>query len=80
MGVYLRAKLEVSSIILTGFRHGGNFTPPPPTSKRTPKKPTQVRVKYLNKALPSLSFSIFQKLNMKRNLTPPQTETFHSQR
>ena len=44
MGVYLHAKFEVSSIILTGFRQGGNFTPPP-TSKRTPKKPTQIRVK-----------------------------------
>ena len=31
MGVYLRAKSEVSSIILTSFRLGGgcNFTPPP---------------------------------------------------
>ena len=30
MDVYLRAKFEVSSIILTSFRQGGNFTPPPP--------------------------------------------------
>ena len=32
MGVYLRAKFEVSSIILTCFRQGVgvNFTPPPP--------------------------------------------------
>ena len=34
MDVYLRAKLDVSSIILTGFRQGGvggggNYTPPP---------------------------------------------------
>ena len=45
MGVYLPAKCEVSSIILTGFRQGarGNFIPP--TSKRIPKKPTQIRVK-----------------------------------
>ena len=42
MGVYLCAKFEVSGIILTGFRWGN---PPPPTSKRTPKKPTQIRVK-----------------------------------
>ena len=42
MGVYLRPKFEVSSKILTSFRHRGNFTPP--TSKRTPKKPTQIRV------------------------------------
>ena len=38
MDVYLRTKFEVSSIILTSFRQRGNFTPPP-TSKRTPKKP-----------------------------------------
>ena len=30
MGMCLRAKFEVSRIILTGFRQGvGNFTPPP---------------------------------------------------
>ena len=47
MGVYLRATFEVSSIVLRSFRQGvgANFTPPPPTSKRTPKKPTQIRVK-----------------------------------
>ena len=44
MGVYLRAKFGVSSIILTGFRQWSNFTPPPLTSKRTPKNPTQIRV------------------------------------
>ena len=43
MFVYLCAKFEVSSIILTSFRGGrGGITP---TSKRTPKKPTQIRVK-----------------------------------
>ena len=45
MGVYLRAKFEVSSIILTIFTQGGNFTPPTTTSKRTPEKPTEIRVK-----------------------------------
>ena len=44
MDVYLRAKFEVSSIILTGFRQGVILLPPP-TSKRAPKKPTQIRVK-----------------------------------
>ena len=47
MNVYLRAKFEVSSIIHTGFTRG-NFTPPLPTlptSKRTPKKLTQITVK-----------------------------------
>ena len=30
MGVYLCAKFEVSSIILTGFRQGVILSPPPP--------------------------------------------------
>ena len=34
MGVYLCAKFEVSSVILTSFRHGGgNFTSPPPQNE-----------------------------------------------
>ena len=43
MGVYLRAKFEVSSTIWTGFRRD-NFTPPPPHLKTNPKKPTQIRI------------------------------------
>ena len=50
MDVYLRAKFEVSSVILTSFRQvgggGGKLPPPLSTSKRTPKKPTEIRVKY----------------------------------
>ena len=46
MGLHLRAKLEVSSVILTGFTQGVVILPPPPISKRTPKKPTQIRVKW----------------------------------
>ena len=49
MGVYLRAEFEVSSIILQVLDRlegeGGVILPPPPTSKRTPKKPTHIRVK-----------------------------------
>ena len=46
MGVYLRAKIEVSSIILTSYRQGGRLILPlPPTSKRTSKKPTYIRAK-----------------------------------
>ena len=44
MDMYLPYKFEVSSKILTS--NGGNYTSPLPTSKRTPKKPTQIRVKY----------------------------------
>ena len=48
MSVYLRAKFEVSSIILTSFRQGGGIIyRPPPTSKRTPKKPTQIRLTWV---------------------------------
>ena len=39
MCVYLRAKSEVSSIILTSFRQGEGV------SKTNPKKPTRIRVK-----------------------------------
>ena len=46
MGVYLRAKFENSSIILTSFRQGGwVILCPPPDLKQTPKEPTQIRVK-----------------------------------
>ena len=49
MDVYLRAKFEVPSIILTGFRQreGEGNLPPSSTSKRIPKKPIQIRVKDL---------------------------------
>ena len=42
MDVYLRSKFEVCSIILASFRQGVILTSP--TSKRTPKKPTQIKV------------------------------------
>ena len=51
MDVYLRAKFEVSNIILTSFRQEVILPPPPPpppTSKRTCKKPTQIMVNILN--------------------------------
>ena len=41
MGVYLRAKFEVSSIILPAFRQGGgggNFTPTPTPPQKEPRK------------------------------------------
>ena len=45
MVVYLRAKFEVCSIILTSFRQEGSNSLP----KQTPKKPTQIRVKGLRR-------------------------------
>ena len=49
MCVYLRVKLEVSGIILTSFRKGGSFTPPPPSlppQNEPLKRLVQIRVKY----------------------------------
>ena len=48
MCVYLNAKFKISIIILTSVRklgEGSNFKPPSPTSKRTQKSPTHIRVK-----------------------------------
>ena len=47
MRVYLRAKFEVSSIILTSFRQGGGgvILPPLPPQPQTSKKSAQIRVK-----------------------------------
>ena len=47
MAVYLGTKVQVSSIILTGFRLGGNFNPPTrsPTSKRTLKSSPRLGLK-----------------------------------
>ena len=41
MGAYLRAKLLDSSKILTSFRQGVFYSL---SSKRTPKKPTQIKI------------------------------------
>ena len=44
MGLYLRDKFQVSSMIETSFRQvGGGY--PTPTSKQTPKNPAQINVK-----------------------------------
>ena len=41
--VYVRAKFQISCIILTRFWQGG-VIPPPPQLKTNPKKPTQIMV------------------------------------
>ena len=42
-GVYLRAKFEISSIILTSFRQGVILPPPPPLPQNEPlKKPPRL--------------------------------------
>ena len=45
--MYFRTKFQISSIILTSFRQGSDFTTPPTTPKQTTKKPTLIRVKSL---------------------------------
>ena len=42
MDVYLRAKIEVSSIILTSFRWGGGYFWPPPPQNETLKSPPRL--------------------------------------
>ena len=44
MGLHLRTKFQVSSIILTGFRQEMGVILPSLTSKQTPKEPTEIRV------------------------------------
>ena len=62
MCVYLRAKFEVSSIILTSFRLGGEgegvILTLPPTSRRTPKNATQIRVNKSKKILRNMDNNI----------------------
>ena len=54
MGVYLRAKFEVSNKIPTSFSKGGGEFYPLPSSKRTPKKPTQIRARTRSGMYPGL--------------------------
>ena len=56
MGLYLRTKFQISSILLASFRQ--RVTPLPLTSKRTPKKPFQIRVKEKKRLLGKLSEKI----------------------
>ena len=56
MGLYLRTKFQISSILLASFRQ--RVTPLPLTSKRTPKKPFQIRVKDKKLLLDKLSENI----------------------
>ena len=44
--VYLRARFQVSSIIRTSFRRGGNFTLR--TTKNTPKSPSRLGLSSLD--------------------------------
>ena len=60
MGLYVRAKCQVSSLIWTSFRQGVILpSTPTPTSKQTPKNPAQIRVK--NLTLKSVFLSINKK-------------------
>ena len=52
MGLHLRAKLEVSSVILTGFTQGVVILPPPPPFQNEPlKSPRRLG---LNESIPKI--------------------------
>ena len=55
--VYLRTKFQVSSIILTSFRSGGHFNPPPPPLPPTPQNGPR-------KSPPRLGLKIFLNLSI----------------
>ena len=58
MGVYLRGKYKVSSIIPTGF------TPPPPlTSKGTPKSPNRLGLNILPKTASHATLRVFKQVD-----------------
>ena len=69
MGVYLRAKFENASIILAGFRQGGGgvILPPTPTSRRTPKKPTQNSINVLRYAYVRYVKILFTNIQKQQN-------------
>ena len=60
--LYLRAKLQVSRIILTSFRQGVILIPLP-TAKRTPKNSTQIRVNFATGLTPFPAGTYFLKIN-----------------
>ena len=59
MGVYLLAKLEDSSLILTGFREGGVILPAPPRPQNEPlKSPPRLGVS-LRDNLPRIKTGVY---------------------
>ena len=56
MGVYLCAKFEVSSIILTGFRQGLIPLPPPPQNEPL-KSPLRLGLKNFNDSKDFIEYS-----------------------
>ena len=80
MCLYLRAKFEVSSIILTSFRLGAIYTPPPPLPPRpltppqneTLKSPPRLGLKSISLTNEIASFRFSRKIFCKRKLTVTQ--------
>ena len=56
--MYLSTKFQVSDIIVASFRQGEGGVIHPLTSKWTPEKPTQIRVKFLHWVPKSTAFPI----------------------
>ena len=76
MCLYLRAKFEVSSIILTSFRLGAIYTPPPlpplpltPPQNETLKSPPRLGLKSISLTNEIASFRFSRKIFCKRKLT-----------
>ena len=70
MGVYLRAKFEISSVIVTSFRQGGNFTPPPTLPQNEPlKSPPRLGLRHLFQAVCGLVMKLLVIKNVSRTLT-----------
>ena len=72
MGVYLRARFEVSSIILTSFRQGGDFIPPPsptPLQNEPLKHPPRLGLRHLFQAVCGSLMKLLVIKNVSRTLT-----------
>ena len=72
--MYLRTKIQVSSIILTRFRQGVILSPPPHHHhfKQIPKKPTQIRVTWNTCAM-----VFYQNRKRKLNLSVAVTKSLY---
>ena len=71
MRVYLRAKFEVSSIILTSFRQGVILPPPPPTPPQNEplKSPPRLGLRHLFQAARGLVMKLLVIKNVSRTFT-----------
>ena len=84
MGVYLNAKFKVSSIILTGFRHGGILRPP--TQIEPLKSPPRLGLsnvcrgrglwKFNNSLISNINFVDEMKTLIQKVVFSPENDTY----